>query len=163
MTILVNVLLAFAAAAQPTPKPANIFAPISLYQGNWRATAMKPGDGPDLLSNHCHEFGTYYTCQQTVNGKVGALIVFVSAGAPGHFHTQALLPNGRAIGRGDLLIEGSHWTYSSQDTEKGKTTYYRTTNLFHGTDHIHFEISHSADGKTWTADRQGDEDRLPAK
>lgn len=45
----------------------------------------------------------------------------------------------------------TRWRRSArQDEESGKTTWYRTINDFKGSDHIHFESSQSADGKTWT-------------
>jgi len=72
------------------------------------------GSVPDTLSNHCEEFTKYFACQQTVNGKVGALIVFVYGGKTGHYNTQALLPDGAAQGRGDLLIEGQRWTFQKK-------------------------------------------------
>ncbi len=65
------------------------------------------------------------------------------------------------MGRGDLEIDGEHWTYSSKDVENGKTIFYRTTNLFHGPDRIHFELAQSTDGKQWTVTSKGDEVRIP--
>lgn len=148
--------------SQPTSASslAPVFSSISLYQGNWQATPGMSGSAPDTISNHCEEFSEYYACQQTVNGKVGALIVFVYAGTTGHFNTQAILPNGSAQGRGDLLIEGQRWTFSGKSTDSGKTTYFRTINDWHGHDRIHFEVAHSSDGKDWVIDHQGDERRI---
>jgi hypothetical protein len=94
-----------------------------------------------------------------VNGKVGALVVFVPTGAPGQYYTQNVLPAGQATGRGDLTIEGGHWTYLGHDDENGKTTWYRTTNEFTGNDRIHFESATSTDDKTWTVTMSGDEVR----
>ncbi len=156
--------LGFAApfTSQPTSasSSASVFSSISLYQGNWQATPGMSGSAPDTISNHCGEFSEYYACQQTVNGKVGALIVFVYAGTTRHFNTQAILPNGSAQGRGDLLIEGQRWTFSGKSTDSGKTTYFRTINDWHGHDRIHFEVAHSSDGKDWVIDHQGDERRI---
>ncbi|MGB8478948.1 MAG: hypothetical protein WCE63_08915 [Acidobacteriaceae bacterium] len=159
--------LGIAASATPqsalSPSPAGVFSPISLYQGNWQVTPGMSGSAPDTLSNHCEEFSEYYACQQTVNGKVGALIVFVYAGTTGHYNTQAVLPTGFAQGRGDLLIEGQRWTFSGKSTDSGKTTYFRTINDWHGHDRIHFEVAHSPDGKTWVIDHQGHERRTQPK
>jgi hypothetical protein len=162
---LTTVAISVPNAPQPTPAPAATpaFSSISLYQGNWQVTPGMSGSAPDTLSNHCEEFTEYYACQQTVNGKVGALIVFVYAGTPGHYNTQAILPNGFAQGRGDLMIEGQRWTFAGKNTDGGKTTYFRTVNDWRGHDQIHFEVSHSADGKTWVIDHQGDERRMQPK
>ncbi len=159
--------LGMAAPTAPQSTPAHtsdgVFSSISLYQGNWRVTPGMSGSAPDTLSNHCEEFREYYACQQTVNGKVGALIVFVYAGTTGHYNTQAILPNGFAQGRGDLLIEGQRWTFSGESTDGGKTTNFRTVNDWNGHDRIHFEVAHSTDGKTWVIDHQGDERRTESK
>lgn len=153
------------ASAPPAASPVTtaIFSSVSLYQGNWQVSPGTPGKGPDTLSNHCQEFTEYYACQQTVNGKVGALIVFVYGGTTGHYNTQAILPTGFAEGRGDLLIEGQRWTFLGKSIDGGKTTVYRTINDWHGHDQIHFEVAHSSDGKTWVIDQQGDERRIQPK
>ncbi len=50
--------------------------------------------------------------------------------------------------------------YHSKETEKGKTTYYRTVNVFTGNDHIHFELSESADNNHWKVNSSGEESRV---
>lgn len=114
-------ILGIAAPSAPQSTPANtsagVFSSISLYRGNWQVTPGMSGSTPETLSNHCKEFSEDYACQQTVNGKVGPLIVFVYTGP---YNTQAILPNGFAQGRGDLLIEGQRWTFSGNSTDSGK-------------------------------------------
>ncbi len=156
VSIVLAVLLAQAPANPPDP-----YAPLRLYDGGWTISMHNPSGKTttDALVNECHLFGHYYACQQTVNGKVGALVVFVPTGAPGQYYTQNVLPAGQATGRGDLTIEGAHWTYMGHDDENGKTTWYRTTNEFTGNDRIHFESATSTDDKTWTVTMSGDEVR----
>jgi hypothetical protein len=159
MPVLAALLLLLVFPADKRASPPDLFAPIALYQGTWQVTPSFSGTGTDTLRNDCREFTESYACQQTVNGHVGALIVFAYAGTPGHYHTQPIQPSGAALGRGDLTINASQWTFSGKDTQDGKTTYFRTTNDFHGSDQIHFEVSHSTDGKTWIVDHKGDEHR----
>ena len=137
-----------------------VYKPLWLYQGSWKATMAGAKGGPMELVNDCAMVGRFFACQQTVNGKPDAMIVFVPADAPGDYYTQAVRQDGFARGRGQLHIEGDHWTYSSKDEQDGKTTYYRTTNVFSGNDRIHFEQSESADGKTWKVTGSGDEVRV---
>lgn len=140
--------------------PQDPYTPLRLYDGSWTITVHDQASGKtttDALVNSCSLVGRYFTCQQTVNGKISALVVFIPAADPGHYYTQNVLPEGWATGRGELTISGDHWVYSSRDEEGGKTTWYRTTNDFKGTDRIHFESAQSADGKTWTTTRSGDE------
>jgi len=147
-------LLLGRAANAPDP-----FAALRLYAGPWRVTMHDPAgkDTTDALVNDCHLFGQYFACQQTVNGKVGALVVYVPGETPGHFYIQNVLPDDRAVGRGELTVDGSRYTYANHNDDS--TQWWRTTNEFIGTDRIHFEQATSTDGKTWTVTRSGDEVR----
>ncbi len=80
------------------PAPAAVtFSDVAVYNGAWTITATKTMAGPgkaDSLVNHCNQGLAYYACEQVVNGKSLALIVFVPAEAPLTYHTQPVLPNG---------------------------------------------------------------------
>lgn len=161
MSRLALVLSAFVIASALVCAAEDAYTPLTLYNGGWRI--QKAGTAaPDNLVNHCALTGLFYSCEQVVNGKTVALVIFVPADAPGKYHTQAVLPSGKAAGVSDLAIDGSHWVYLSSDVEGNKTTWYRTTNIFTGKDHIHFEQAQSADGIHWTVAGSGDEDRVPA-
>ncbi len=135
-----------------------VYGPLQLYDGSWIATASSGGK-PNLIHNDCARVGNYFACQQTVGGKVGALLVFVPREEPGKYYTQAIGTDGRAFGRGNLEIAGVRWTYSSEERDGDTTKYHRTTNAFSGQDRIHYEISESRDGTHWTVTRSGDEVR----
>lgn len=157
-----KICLLLLAVTLPAAAQQDVYAPLRLYDGSWTVAMHDAASGnshTDTLVNACSLVGQYFACQQTVNGKVAALVVFVPASAPGHYSVQNVLPDGSATGRNDLAILGSHWIYSSRDDENGKTTWYRTTNDFTGNDRIHFESAKSTDGKTWTVTISGDEVR----
>lgn len=135
-----------------------VYDPLWLYNGTWVATS-KPGDKRDTIANECARVGTYFACQQTVNGKLAALVVFLPLDKQGHYATQGVDVTGAALGRGKLEIVGDHWTYDGEDRSGDSTVYYRTTNTFSGHDRIHFELATSKDGRTWTVTREGDEER----
>jgi hypothetical protein len=141
-----------------------VFAPIKLYEGTWTLVAAHTmaGEGkPDTIVNRCTEGTAFYTCEQVVNSKPLALIVFTATDDPTKFNTQAVLPNGRAVGRSDLTLAGDHWTFSNTTTDdSGKETFYRTENFFTGRDKIHFEQYESVDNKTWVKKNEGDEVRI---
>ncbi len=145
--------VAFAAQLLAADDP---YASLRLYDGSWEVRNGSNSAKPDRLTDHCTLVGTYFVCQQSVNGKVGALLVFVPTATPGHFYTDNVLPDGRSTGRGDLTIDGDRWTYNSKGEREGKTTWYRTVNVFTGSDRIHSEGSESADGEHWTVKRSND-------
>jgi hypothetical protein len=109
------------------------------------------------LRNDCAALGKYFACQQTVNGSVVGLLVFISTGTPGHYYTQILLPEGRATGRDEMEISGNQWIFTSSRRDGSKTTYYRTVNAFSGKSRIHFERDESTDGKQWVKTGSGDQ------
>lgn len=143
-------------------KASDPYAPLWLYQGGWRLAGKSNNSAETSvqLTNACALIGKYFACQQTVNGSVASLIIFIPTAEAGHYYTQAVLPEGLAAGRGQLDIEGDRWTYNSKDDEDGsKNPHHRTTNLFTGKDRIHFEQLESADGQHWTVIKSGDEMR----
>lgn len=162
-----RLLLVFAAAAALTlgllaADTDSVYAPLWLYQGTWHVTPSggDAGKKPDVLVNQCALVGKYFTCQQTVNGTVSALIVFIPTGQPGHFHNQAIMPSGRAGGLGELEISGDRWVYSNGQLEGGKTKHFRNVNVFAGKNKIHYEQAESWDEKDWKVTGSGDEVRV---
>lgn len=137
------------------------YTPLWLYKGSWelKQSSANSGINPDIITNVCGPVGKFFACQQTVNRKLSSLIIFIPRDKPGQYYTQSVSPEGRPGGRGELEIAGDLWTYRSQATDNGKTTYYRTTNVFTGKDKIHYEVSESPDGEHWTATKSGDETR----
>jgi hypothetical protein len=136
------------------------YAPLWQYSGTWQVT--KSGSGatkPQVLLNQCALVGKYFTCQQSVNGAVSGLLVVVPTSTPEQYHTQMVMPDGRGAGLGLLKVEGAKWTFLSNWNQGGKTTFYRTTNVFTGKTHIHFEQQESDNNKDWKTTASGDEIR----
>ena len=156
---VIVLLVAVVTTSGAGPAADTTYAPLWLYQGAWRVTRANLASPakPDELVNQCALLGKYFTCGQTVNGKPAELLGFVPAGNPGHYYTQTVNPEARAGGRGELEISGDKWTYTSTWDQGGRTTYYRTTNIFTGKDHIHFEQAESPDGKDYKVTGLGDE------
>jgi hypothetical protein len=143
---------------------ASAFGPMRVYEGPWTVVSAHTmaGEGkPDTIVNHCNEGTAFYTCEQIVNGKSLALIVYTATDDPTKFHTQPVFPSGQAAGRGDLTIAEDHWTFLGSGTDDGgKQVFYRTENYFTGRDKIHFEQYESGDNKIWVKKNSGDEVRV---
>lgn len=152
--------LAMALASDTDP-----FAPLAIYDGEWTVRAEHPWSGTagatDRLTSRCHRFTAYFACEQTINDRPTSLIVYNSGAAPGRLNTRTIAPNGLAGGRGDLTLDGSHWTYIDKPPASLKGNWSRTENVVVDKDHIRFEEHESADeGKTWTRTNAGEETRL---
>ncbi len=140
------------------------YSPLKLYDGAWEVKVSLPEPKSDHLENHCAQTGLFFACEQKVNGKTGALVVFLPTGktASGaqEYRTQALLPDASAAGEwGHLMIDGDTWTYSWETGDAKNAAHWRNLNHFTGKDRIHFEVQKSEDGTTWKSQMAGDEER----
>jgi hypothetical protein len=166
LQLLLIALLQNSPAAQPAHDP---FAPLAIYNGAWTVHAEHPwgGNGPgaapgtaDHLISRCQHFTEYFACEQTINGKPQSLLVYTAGSAPGELHSRFISPEGLAGGRGDLTLDGNHWTYLDKPPAPLKGNWSRTENFILDHDHIRFEEYESSDeGKTWTKTNSGTEDR----
>jgi hypothetical protein len=132
--IIPNLLVVIASVQLTAATAPDSYAPLWLYNGAWHVTpaGAPAGVKPDTLVNECTRIGKYFGCQQTVNGTVSALVIFIPTDKPGHYYNQSILPTGRATGLGELDIDGDHWVYGMGRLENGKTMHYRTLNTFTG-------------------------------
>ena len=155
--------------AAPAPKTASAndpYAPLRLYDGKWDLVPASNDKATATvhIENHCAKVGEFFACNQIVNGKNMALVVFL----PTHpiengyaYHNQALGVEGGGSGSwGNLEIAGDRWVYSNDETDSGKKIYDRTINVFSGSDKIHFEVQRSDDGSKWDTTLSGDEARV---
>jgi hypothetical protein len=163
--IVMASLLAAAAAGQGSS--GDPYAPLQLYEGTWEVHVTAPEKKTDRIVNHCAKTGTFFSCEQEVNGKTAALVVFLpvgkTTGGALDYRIQALQPDASAPqGWTHLVIDGDTWLYSWDQSEAGKTTHWRNTNHFNGKDQIRFELQNSEDGTTWKTTLSGEERRLSA-
>jgi hypothetical protein len=139
------------------------YAPLKLYDGKWEVHASDEASVTHL-ENHCVKTGLFFACEQVVNGKTVALVVFLpiakTATGGEEYRTQPLRPDASAGGDwGKLTIEDDRWVYSWEGTDQGKKVFWRNVNTFSGKDRIHFEVQNSSDGTTWKTQKSGDESR----
>ncbi len=140
------------------------YAPLKLYDGSWEVKIRGPEKKVDQLENHCALTGLFFSCEQKVNGKSTALVVFLPQGktASGaqEYRTQSLLADASKAGDwGRLVIDGDTWVYSWEGGDEKRPLHWRNTNHFTGKDKNHFEVQNSEDGTVWKAQMAGDEER----
>ncbi|HEY5071113.1 MAG TPA: hypothetical protein VII63_03695 [Caulobacteraceae bacterium] len=147
--------LACAAADDP-------YAPLKLYEGDWLVTSTGSAK-PMRVENHCARTGLFFACEQVVDGKSAALVVFLPEGrsaAGESYRTQALRADAATPGPWyTLTIDGERWVYAQGTQSGGRAVHKRTVNQFSGPDHISFEVQSSTDGRNWTTTMNGEERR----
>jgi hypothetical protein len=155
-----NFILLFVVCFVPALRSAsNPYMPLMLYNGTWQVT-RKDSPKPDVMVNQCTKTGHFFTCDQSVNGSPGSLLVFIPrADKPGKYYTQNIRPEGRATSRGDLQVNGDVWTFLSNWDSGGHTVYYKTVDTFIGRTRIRYEQSESTNGTDWTVTNSGEQTR----
>lgn len=163
LLFLLFALIQIASGVQPLPDP---FARLTVYNGTWRVKAEHPWSGGtpgtlDDLVSRCQHFTVYFVCEQTVNGKTLSLLVYTATASADKLNTRFIAPDGLAGGRGDLTLNGNHWTYLDKPPVPLKGNWSRVENFILDHDHIRFEEYESADeGKTWAKTNSGIEERV---
>jgi hypothetical protein len=161
-TVLAFMLVA-GTAIQVRAQAAGIDA-IQAYEGTWKTEMehfntpySKAGKESSTLQNDCWKSGEFYACHQIVDGESKALLVFTYDAKSKTYTSYPIMNDGRAAGHGKLVIEGNVWTYPWEDTEDGKTTYFRVVNTFTAPNRIEFRQEYSADNQNWTVMARGAE------
>ena len=85
------VLAAGAAAQNGAGDP---YAPLRLYEGAWEVHVSVPQKRTDKIVNHCAKTGTFFSCEQEVNGKTTSLVVYFAQWYNGE--RNATVPNAGA-------------------------------------------------------------------
>jgi hypothetical protein len=155
------------APVKPPAAAIDPYAALRLYDGKWDLLPA-PGDKAAEtvhLENRCAKVGEFFACNQFVNGKNMALVVFLPVrpleNGGYSYRNEALRPEGDDPSKwGGLEIVGDRWVYSNEENNNGKKIYWRITNVFSGSDKIHFEVQRSEDGAKWATTMSGDEARV---
>lgn len=140
------------------------YAALKLYDGKWDVKVRVPERRTDQLENRCTRTGLFFACEQILNGKSSALVVFLplskSPKGGQAYRTQALLADASKAGEwGRLVIDGNTWTYSWVGGDEKKPMQFRNINHFTSRNAMHFEVQNSENGTTWQTQMAGDEDR----
>ena len=124
--LIAGILVLFPAIALAAPIDA--YAPLKRYEGKWIATSS--GGKTTVIDNQCARTGLFFVCEQSVNGKAAALVVFLPGahgGAGETWRTQALTAAGDRPGPWHVLtIVGDRWVYADAEAPRGRARRERT-------------------------------------
>jgi hypothetical protein len=101
------------------------YAPLRLYEGAWEVHVSVPEKRTDKIVNHCAKTGTFFSCEQEVNGKTTTLVVFLPKGktASGaqQYRMQALQPDASAPQDwSQLVIDGDPGSICGTTKKRGR-------------------------------------------
>lgn len=158
---------AAASAAPPAAASGTGLDVIAAYAGTWQ-TDIRYQDTPYSkkyeakyqLHNDCWRSAGYYACDQVVDGKSQALVVFTYDPAKGYATYPIPAGGSSTIHAGRLMIDGKAWTFPWQTSKGGKTTYFHVINTWTSPDGIDFRQEYSEDGKQWQTMAEGHETRV---
>ena len=166
MRLLPLSLLLFSSLAEAI-EPAGLDR-VAAYAGTWKTEARhvdslysKAGSESHLLRNDCWRSEGFYVCDQIVDGKSAALLVFTYDEKTGTYSSYPIPAGGAPVVHpGTLLIQGAIWTFPWDNIEGGKTVHFRVVNTWSSADRIEFRQEYSADGVHWTLMADGHDTRV---
>ena len=163
------VLLSLMSWAAAATNPPDAIGKIGVYAGAWksrivhyRTTYTKARIENLAVRNDCWRSSSYYVCDQFVNGKSAAFIVYTYNASQRLYHLQVISKDGNPPVAGVLTIQGNTWTFPWQYQDKGKMVFIRIVNVFPNRDTIDFHEAFSFDQIHWTATADGIERRVPS-
>ncbi len=163
--VLAAALLTIAPAAT-ADAPQSELDRLAVFAGTWKSDAQN-FDTPystaatvsSTLVNQCWKAGAFFVCNQAVNGISRVLLVFSYKGGDTYWISEVPADTGHAASS-TVIVSGGVWTFPGQSTKLGQTTYFRTVDIFNGTDGIDFREEFSTDNEHWTLMSQGHETRV---
>ena len=160
------VALSAAAPAVTADTPPSDLDRLNVFAGTWKSEAQN-FDTPystaatvsSTLVNQCWKAGAFFVCNQSVNGVSRVLLVFSYKAGDTYWISEVPADTGHAASS-TVIISGGVWTFPGQSTKLGQTTYFRTVDIFNGTDSIDFREEFSTDKENWTLMSKGHESRV---
>src|SRR5579871_3882870 len=139
------------AADTPAPSATADLDRLTPFSGTWKSDAENfdtPYSSAAKLSstlvNQCWKAGAFFICNQAVNGVSRVLLVFTYKGGDTYWISEVPADTGHAASS-TVIVSGGVWTFPGQSTKLGQTTYFRTVDIFNGTDSIDFREEYSTD------------------
>ena len=170
VTLLLTAALSALAFAAGPPKPDNEIDKLSAFVGHWTLS----GELKDTATGKpTIKLSSDITCDWSANHGflVCDQIIHLPDGTQNDFSVYTYSEKDHAyqffgITRGNkdarttkLTIDGNLWTYSSSNTNGGKTVQYRTTNRFTSATKVEWRSEYSEDGTHWTTTAEGTDAR----
>ena len=152
-------------AADPSA-PAGELDKLGAFVGHWKASGELKDKAETKVSaemscNWAANHG-FLICDQmihTPDGVQNDLSIYTYSEKEHGFQFFGITRGSKEARSTKLTIEENIWTYSSEETNNGKKTQYRTINKFFTPSHVDWRSEYSEDGEHWTVTAEGSDAR----
>jgi hypothetical protein len=170
MNAIGSMALAAGALLASLPARAAEVDAFAKYAGTWKAQLSyvesahsKAGTQSMTVRNDCWRSGNFYVCNQIIDDKSRALVVFFYDPVAKRFGSYPISVGADTVHPAAVLVDDKSITFPWDMQDSGKTVHMRIVNTFTTPDTLDFRQEYSEDGKTWTTMATGVEHRVDAK
>ncbi len=168
-SLMQKVLLFAAALAATSSAAADAPSPLdrlNIFAGTWKSDTQtfktpysEEGSSSYTLVNQCWKAGAFFLCNQSVDGVSRTMLVFSYKGGDTYKEVAVSADSGMGS-NGTLLVDGGVWTFPGETHKLGQVVYFRTVNIYDGSDSLDYREEYSDDQQNWTLMAKGHETRV---
>lgn len=140
------------------------------YAGTWKmqmtyvdSAHSKPGTESMTVKNDCWRSDNFYVCNQIIDDKSRALIVFFYDAVAKRYGSYPISVGADTVHPATVLVDAKSITFPWDMQDNGKTVHMRIVNTFTTPDTLDFKQEYSDDGKNWVTMATGVEHRVSPK
>lgn len=142
------------------------------YAGTWKmqltyvdSAHSKARSETMTVKNDCWHSDNFYVCNQIIDDKSRALVVFFYDPVAKRFGSYPISVGADTVHPANVLVDERSITFPYDIQDNGKTVHMRIINKFTAADSLNFKQEYSEDGQNWVTMATGVEHRIatPAK
>lgn len=140
---------------------------FSRYAGTWKmqltyveSAHSKARTESMTVKNDCWHSDNFYVCNQIIDDKSRALIVFFYDPVAKRFGSYPLAVGADTVHPANVLVDERSITFPYDMQDNGKTVHMRIVNKFTAADTLEFRQEYSDDGQKWVTMATGTEHRV---
>jgi len=115
------------------------------------------------VANDCWRSDFFYVCNQIIDGKSRALIVFFYDPVAKRYGSYPIAVGADTVHPATVVVDEKSITFPYDMQDNGKTVHMRIVNTFTTPDTLDFKQEYSEDGQKWVTMATGVEHRVSAK
>ena len=140
------------------------------YAGTWKmqmnyveSAHSKARAESMTVANDCWHSDFFYVCNQIIDGKSRALIVFFYDPVAKRYGSYPIAVGADTVHPATVVVDEKSITFPYDMQDNGKTVHMRIVNTFTTPDTLDFKQEYSEDGQKWVTIATGVEHRVSPK